>query len=73
MIIPYLFIFIYLFAYTFTNISVLLAKNILTMNNLLTKVKNKCFMNSNTDNHKKIYSKKLYSIIVNNIQLSQTV
>ena len=32
--IPYLFICIYLFAYTFRNISVLSAKNILTMNNL---------------------------------------
>ena len=65
MIIPYLFTFICmnLFAYTFMIISVLLAKNILAMNNLLTKSTSKCFMNSNIYNHNKIYSKNSHSFI----------
>ena len=58
--IPYLFICIYLFAYTFTNTSVISAKK---TNNLLTELTNKCFMNSNTYNHSNIYNKSLYSFI----------
>ena len=69
--IPYLFICICIYLYTLLRILVFFRlKNIRTTNNLLTKLTNKCFMNSNTYDHNNIYSKKTYLLIFN---LFQTV